>query len=297
MVVVTAMVPTYSYFQYPPVVSLETYGYCNGKCTFCNFHTTIRKRGAMSWELIHKIVKEISTWNTPAQITMNPGGEFFMDSRWFDILLYIRKSLPKSKIVITTNGSHVDDEKIDKLVTIPNMDIGFSLYAYYPETYLMVMGLPIDTIGKIDHAIERFSKERPDMNANISCTDDSWYVSHGEFEQLVKKWGSRARPHKMIHNSQHRNYPLPHDHQDCPCQTMFSNMVIYHNGDVGLCCFDANGEVILGDIRNHTLLDVWTGDNMRKYRNLHISGLRKAIPLCGSCNYGYSALYDAVKLG
>lgn len=296
MAVVEVEVPQYYYFQYPPVVSLETYAYCNGKCIFCNFHTMTRKRGAMSKELLHKVIEEISTWNFPTQITVNPGGEFFLDLRWFDILSYIRRVLPRSKIVITTNGSHVDDDTIDKLVAIPNVDIGFSLYAYYPETYRAVMGLPIETIHKIEHAIERFSKERADMKTNVSCTADSWYLSSGEFNRLVEKWGIRAIPHPMIHNSQHHDYPLPYDHPDCPCNTMFSNMAIYHNGDVGLCCFDANGEVIFGNVNIHSLFDVWNGDKMKMYRNYHMSGLRKTISLCGSCNYGYSALHDAVKM-
>ena len=275
----------YHYPTYPPYVNLETFCYCNAKCIFCNYQSMVRNRGKMSMDLVHKVVDEVASWNIPVVFVPAFYGEPFLDPDIFNILRYIDDTAHMSKIDMFTNGSVVDDKKIDELVKIKNLrSIGFSLYAYYPETYERLMGLPNDTILKIDHALSRFESERPDIVTCVAYTSDPYYLSGIEFELMAKKWGKYSNPHRMVYNKQMPIY-IPTSPQSSACATMFTNMVVSHNGVVALCCHDVNCEITIGDVTKDTLFDIWNGETANKYRDFHACGKRKIIPLCESCTY------------
>jgi len=251
----------------------------------------------MSRELFHKIIDEISTWNKKVTIGLSVYGEPFLNPDWLHFMQYVSDKAPLSKLTISTNGSTFDDKVIDEIVKFNNIEqIGFSLYAFYPDTYKRIMGLTVKTIDNIDHAVERISKERPEIPIDISYTEDKGYMDPDELELFKIKWGKYSRyPHPMIYNYQHPNY-VNHGYSNVPCQTMFTNLSILHDGRVNLCCFDAHGEIILGDVNKNTLLEIWHGESFKRMRDIHVVGSRCKIPLCHSCNYGYSAEYIGLKI-
>ena len=281
------MVDTFKYLKHPASVSIETYCYCNAKCIFCSFDSSKRKCGKMSAELFHKIIDEISSWNIKVVINLSVFGEPFLNPDWLYLFKYIEKKCPLCKISVATNGSMITDNVIDEIVKLKNIEVfGFSLYAYHDDTYHDIMGLPPNTIRIIEHAIERISNENKSIFPAISYSPDPMIMSGRELELFKKKWGKYAYEHRMVQNHQHTKI-FDCDISDAPCLTMFSNLSILHDGRVSLCCFDANGEIILGDVKTQSLLDVWNCDLYNDLRYLHVNNQRSQIPLCGSCNYGY----------
>ena len=288
---------SYRYSTIPLTVSIETYCYCNARCIFCGLVNSNRNRGAMSRELFHKIIDEISTWNRKVTIGLSVYGEPFLNPDWLHFMQYVSDKAPLTKLTISTNGSVFDDNVIDEIVKFNNIEeLGFSLYAFYPDTYKRIMGLTVKTMDNIEHAIERISKERPDIVMDISYTEDKGYMDSNELELFKMKWGKHSRyPHPMVYNYQHDNRAV-HVCSNVPCQTMFTNLSILHDGRVNLCCFDARGEIILGDVNKNTLLEVWHGEQFKIVRDIHATGFRSRIPLCCSCNYGYSAKDLGLKM-
>jgi hypothetical protein len=59
-------------------------------------------------------------------------------------------------------------------------------------------------------------------------------------------------------------------------------MVLW-DGRVSLCCFDAEGAVILGDLKTQTLREVFGGDKAVGIRLAHVEGRRQELPLCNTC--------------
>lgn len=287
----------YCYASHPRSVSIETYCYCNAKCVFCSFANTGRTRGRMSRDLFHKIIDEISLWNHPTTIGLSVYGEFFLNPDWLHFMEYVRDKSPTSKLTMVTNGSEINDNKIDEIVKFNNIEeFGFSVYGFYPDTYKRIMGLPFSTVGKVEHAIKRISTERPDIPMSISYTTHHAYMGSDELKLFLEKWGDYAKyPHPMIYNHQHRGFTGT-GFFDVPCQTLFINLSILHDGRVNLCCFDSGGEIILGDVNKQTLLEVWHGDEFRTIRDLHVIKMRNTIPLCNSCNYGYNAVDFGLKI-
>ena len=76
-----------------------------------------------------------------------------------------------------------------------------------------------------------------------------------------------------------------------PCSILYSGLSVFWNGDVTVCgCRDLNGdsELILGNIMETSLIDLWNGEKLKKIRQ----GFRKGeIPdICKDCSH-----YDSIK--
>ncbi len=72
-----------------------------------------------------------------------------------------------------------------------------------------------------------------------------------------------------------------------PCRYMYSSCIIFSSGKIGLCpCrdFDADSDLILGDIRNNSLAEVWAGE---KHIRLIKEWRRKNIvpKICSKCRH------------
>ena len=270
--------------QYP-CIHIETCAYCNAHCTFCSYANMSRKPGVMSNQLFDKIISELSYWpmGCPIEIVPVHYGEFFINPNWLSILQRIERHLPHTRIAIPTNGSLVDNDTVDKLVKISNLKyVGFSLYTCDPEKYEKLIGLPSKTIDKIENAAVRKRKLRPDIEVGIGTTNNESYVSAEEINQLRSRFGNIVTPHDMTNFSRNETTK-----NRLPCQSIFLSMVVLYDGRVCLCCYDSNGEIIIGDANESSMIDIWNSDVARAYRVLHASGERDQIHMCRKCTFEY----------
>lgn len=270
-----------------PSVHLDTYAYCNGRCIFCGYPSMKRAKGQMPRELLRHIVEDIASWSKPMEeIVPIHYGEFFLNPDWLYALQCIEGNLPNTKIAIPTNGSVLTDDKIDELVKIRTVHyISFSVYGYFDETYERLIGLNSDTIKKIEHAIVRIRQLRPDIHIQVGTTTHPPFITEYELGLFIQKWHPYARPHVLIGNSQvntkfAKDYP-----SEIPCSMVFVSLMVLWDGRVSLCCFNPEGEMIVGDVKKEKLLDIWRGKLTREYQELHAEGKRDAIPLCRSCSF------------
>lgn len=76
-----------------------------------------------------------------------------------------------------------------------------------------------------------------------------------------------------------------------PCPEITSGMTILHTGDVVPCCEDFRGSYLLGNIRQQTLTEIWTGE---RYQTLRTKVLDRALSMCQECSYPGSDGYNQV---
>jgi len=53
------------------------------------------------------------------------------------------------------------------------------------------------------------------------------------------------------------------------CQFPWTSMTVKSNGECAECVEDFNNEIILGDVHDETLVDIWNGEKYAKFRNDH----------------------------
>lgn len=70
------------------------------------------------------------------------------------------------------------------------------------------------------------------------------------------------------------------------CLDLLNHMVIRRDGKVSICVrFDPQGIGIIGDCTNTPLLDIWNSKQRKDWIQLHLSGKRKEVPLCSTCEF------------
>jgi len=66
------------------------------------------------------------------------------------------------------------------------------------------------------------------------------------------------------------------------CAYPFENMGVFWNGEVTLCCDDYNGELVVGDLKEQALSEIFNGEEAEKIRSEMNKGVL-SIPRCQVC--------------
>jgi radical SAM protein with 4Fe4S-binding SPASM domain len=69
------------------------------------------------------------------------------------------------------------------------------------------------------------------------------------------------------------------------CPEPFSKLAINSDGNVSVCCVDWSHGAIVGDVRTHSLDEIWNGELLNHIRVSHIRGERSNIGPCAQCQY------------
>lgn len=72
-----------------------------------------------------------------------------------------------------------------------------------------------------------------------------------------------------------------------PCWLLYAGLVVFCNGKIGVCAcrdFEANSELILGDIKSTTLREVWEGEKLANIRS-NWRNKNKIPNICKRCSY------------
>jgi len=98
---------------------------------------------------------------------------------------------------------------------------------------------------------------------------------HGNDEVVVTRgynWGTKTGV-------------APHDPRASlhPCISLWTSCVIDVAGNVSLCCADESGSIVLGNVLEKSIAEIWRGPLMQSYREKHLGGSRREIPMCNGC--------------
>jgi radical SAM protein with 4Fe4S-binding SPASM domain len=78
------------------------------------------------------------------------------------------------------------------------------------------------------------------------------------------------------------------------CTYIFYAMAINADGTVSACCPDWDQKLVVGDLNNESLRDIWNSSEMNKLRRLHLQGRRRENPVCRSCGHIKYAQIDNI---
>ena len=82
------------------------------------------------------------------------------------------------------------------------------------------------------------------------------------------------------------------------CSYPFYSISINSDGAVSVCFLDWSHKLIVGDVRNQSVQEIWDGKQMRAYRKMFLQGDRKKHNVCGGCGqmtHGMPDNIDAFK--
>lgn len=231
------------------VFTIETHNRCTRRCWFCKFGQKSRSSSyrLLPDELIEKIADNLHDLNFRGRISPFGINEPLLDSRMVDIIRLLRSKCPQAFISIGSNGDLLTEEIFHALMAAGLDALGLAVY---------------------DEAswkrLEPYHKY-PNVRFNDMRIPDRWVENRGGSLGNAKPW-----PALDIHR---------------PCLRPFTMMVIRSDGNVVLCCGDMYSDVVLGNVAQQRLEEIWNSEGFNFYRTRLASAGRAGLKLCQGCSH------------
>jgi radical SAM protein with 4Fe4S-binding SPASM domain len=273
----------------PLKVTIEITNACNSDCIMCPRQSMTRPVKNMDFELYKKIIDDCGRIGVKIIQPFN-FGEPLMHNRLGDFIKYAKEHT-QSRVQISTNAALLTNEKAMELLDSGLDRINIDIDGFTKDTFEKVRkNLNFD---KVVENTERFIELKNRLNKSIFITVSiiNMDETEGEIEEFKRYWKPRInRVLDVQYNTwtgsvENRNNSINNSKRfNCPCKMLWDQMVILQDGKVALCCLDYDGKVVVGDIKNESIMDIWNGKILNSIRQKQIELKFDEISTCRACN-------------
>jgi len=267
---------------FPTNIQFEPSTVCNASCITCPHQSIIRKK-ILSLETIKKIIDECAEHEVKEIHPINYN-EFFLYPHAIEVLRYIKKKLPKTKVILFTNASVLNEKTSDIIIEERLLhQLNFSMDAFKKETYERVRGLNYDRVMKntLYFMCKNSKIDNPIITeVTFTITDENDNETK-DFKRFWKQYTKNI--YFSVDDGRKSNNPYIIRKTNLPCLALFNTPVILSNGDVVSCCMDPHGTLVYGNIYKNTIQEIWNSTKYKSVRNAHLCGKRYTIGICKNC--------------
>jgi radical SAM protein with 4Fe4S-binding SPASM domain len=285
--------------EFPRYVDIELTNVCNFKCLMCPTGTGIakRKKGFMSEEIFSRLFDELKTNRTPVRFI--GWGEPLLHQNLTDILATCRKSGMLTHL--NTNGLLLDNTMMEQFIGIPLNSLKFSFQGIDRKSYREMRNRDYfnDLIDKIRTLYQLRRKEPyPFIHVSTTITYETPEQAQ-KFRHLVEPFvdlvtigrttmefidpdeaclsmeeSGRLR-HLIKLESVVKKHPV--------CPEVFNVLSVNWDGSVSACCTDFDNRMIVGNIAEQSLYEIWHSKKMNTYRKLLAGMKHDLLDICRNC--------------
>ncbi len=282
--------------DFPRRLQIETTNRCNAACAMCPILRMKRDKGDMTWDLWAGLTAELKARPALRRVMLHVMGEPLLHPDFLKMFRYLREEAPHQPVEFSTNGSVLSRDKARELVDIGLEQLNFSLDACSPETHAKIRrGLNFDKVmANLEGLIETVAesgKNKPRVLVQMIKMD----VNREEWPEFERRWTSLAEKYPFFElyikeqwswggyiDSGQAEMEKEKGFLALPCSFPFDQLDVYYDGKVGFCCLDEDAELMVGDLNEQSLAEIWKSRRMeeirRKFKRLDFSGLR-----CAGC--------------
>lgn len=281
--------------DFPQRITLELTNQCNISCTFCPRHTMGGILGMMPTTSALALIDEMSDY-LPVGLVPFFRGESLLHPDWNVILSYaVKKGL--SPVQFTTNATLLTQKNAALLLDTNIHFISFSLDTLDPTLYEASRRKANfeQTMQNILFFLELHKERQSPMHVQISAVETDTYKPG--MDAFIKYWQPKVdyvriyiEHSKDGHPGSLKDIKIPT--KRLPCKKVYTDLVIYWNGEVGLCNHDwqrpAHGPQI-GNVYEDGIAAVWNNSQYIALRQCHEKQKNLDMPcaLCGHWLAGY----------
>lgn len=291
---------------YPFFFWIEPTNCCNLKCLTCPQSLKYGSpKGYMEIETFRRIIDEIIIFS-PMMISLHLGGESLLHE---DLPEMIRLSKERGiDVTLASNATLLTEEKSTEIIEagIDGITVNFSSNKGEFEKYFI--GAKWEKVYKNIRDFLRIKKKlgkpKPIFSIQVLNINNDDILLSENIKKLKHLF--LDLPFDSIMNVPAHNwsgdfadrsigqvrYEFKKDKSKYfPCQHLWSSVVVRWNGDVVPCCRDLQGEVVLGNINDKCLVDIWNGRKLVELRKKHREFKYYKISICKNC----SKLWEGTK--
>ena len=272
-----------------PGIEIGITNKCNADCMMCP-HRNIKKFGTMTMVLYKKIIDDAYDCGIKS-VNLTFFGEPMLDPELEKKVEYtVKKGL---KVSFFTNASLMTKKRSVGIIKAGVDSITVSMDSMDKKTYEGIRrNLKYETVKKniLDFLVAR---KELGSDVKINMTAVLMDENYGELKEYYKFWETKVDNIYLV-NMQNRSGSFKKKSKRSlyykkglirePCRLLWSSMVIDWNGDVVLCCNDYMHEVVLGNLKNESIKEIWFGEKIKKIRDIHRKRCFSDMPFCDKCN-------------
>ena len=287
----------------PLRILIDPCNICNFRCEFC-FQSNLNSPFAgtvMSEEIFDEVLKSLSEFDEPINVVHMYGlGEPLTNKNLPNFISRLKKSGRAKKISVTTNGSLLNENLSQSLIDAGIDRIQISLNGLCDEDFARIVHRKI-SFDELYRQIKYLYEIRGNCHLHVKINGECF--SSEDREKFVALFQNFADTINIDHvanfwsgieipgaeknlNVYGLNYS-PSD--DFVCYRTFYEMMINADGNVSPCCIDYKfHEQSLGNIKNFSLKEIWTGKKLRQLQLCALKGETSPYKICNGCEGKFS---------
>jgi MoaA/NifB/PqqE/SkfB family radical SAM enzyme len=279
---------------FPKTIQIETFSGCNAACIFCDWR--INKdtvpRGKMNDTLFRKIIDECAL-HSVQRISPFLTNEPLLDKALEDKLIYIRKKIPRIRLVLNTNGSLLSEERSRSLIDSKTLNtIYISFQGITKDTYEKSMvGLDFNrNLHNVNFLLDYLRGTRL-KRPKVRITMVKTRLIEDQIQDSLRYWKNRGveATYTVLQNragsvDEARDLATSGLKRYLTCDRPFRETGITFDGQMLLCCVDYARHAVLGDVRERSIFEVWNDEKVVALRRTFLKGNLNEIASCRGCS-------------
>lgn len=273
----------------PCQLNIEITAQCNANCIVCSQNLIERRNKYLSFDEILSIIDQGYKLGFKS-IHPHVYGEPTLHHKYSEILYEIKNRYPDSMIVEFTNGFGLNNPKILDAILNTVDYLVISIDGASDEIMRKIRpGLDPIKIREGVKELFRRRKESDNKKPFISIRMIKMAENEHEINIYNNSWSQYCDHTGIVPLLPRRcqlkyNINLIKRNNRC-CHRIFDSATISVNKNAVICCEDWNEDVILGNLNDSSLKDIWLGEEFNSIRKKHLNGYVNNIPICRDCNY------------
>lgn len=280
--------------DFPRRILFEPTSICNLKCKMCPQQNLKRPKMHMDTATYMKVVDEIDSHGVK-HFGMYHFGEALLHPNFKKILEHIGHKRNLGEIWLSTNGSFLGPATIEAVLSSNINYFNISVQAATTETYIEISGTEYPSRYGLDNIVEgvdrfidmRGSRRYPILRVQIVDQEET----HAELDQFLFQWLDKADI-VSINKLEHLDIPgnasfgasqRPRPPLATCTRVGRDDCFIGSNGDVTLCDAAYNSEILLGNVNDATLYEIWNGPERKRLTELNKTGRMFENEFCRAC--------------
>ena len=245
----------------PSEVEISESGMCNRKCSFCprsepNYNHVNQ---FIDFNLNKKLCDELSEFDFAGLFIYSGFVEPLLDKNIYSLVNYAKKTLPKARIEIITNGDVLNAKRLKKLYDSGLDRLQVSVYDG-EEQHLKFVKLGKELNLKNDKYVLRARYLPEEKNFGITLSNRGGMMENAEYKILPRK-----------------------EKLDKTCFYPSYKFFLDYNGDVLMCSHDWGKKNIMGNLKKEKMIDIWLSKKYKKSREMLSKANRSQSP-CNVCD-------------
>jgi len=247
---------------------IEIVGVCNLKCTMCGYNGE-RKTGLMSYELFSEAIAQLKEFEVK-NVALHVFGEPLLHPRIVDFVDHAGRN--GFQIDLYTNSSKLDASLAERLIQSGLRQSHTSFIPNKKKYEEIFEGSDYDEVVKnMASLVKIIERNRLDYYFQIRLMTNS----EDEFITYKNICSELFDGSTSVSYARSPFYPVYGQKMKCespngnnlahPCVHIYRSINVLWNGDVVPCCFDLNGLLVMGNIKEKSLAKIW---NNEKYVGL-----------------------------